>query len=73
MVTAVYRLVTAKFRGCIVCNRSYILFTMLPWPRDSKGTFRSSTQAAHLSTTHGGGFTLSRYGLLIAERQSGKP
>ena len=33
--------------------------TKLPWPRDSKGTFRSSIQSAPLSTTHSGGFTLS--------------
>ena len=39
------------------CN--YILFTKLPWPGDSERTFRSSSQAAHLSTTHGGGFILS--------------
>ena len=41
------------------CNRNcnYILFTMLPWSGDSKAlVFR---QAAHLSTTHGGDFTLS--------------
>ena len=28
------------------CNCNYILFTKLPWPGDSKGTFRSSSQAA---------------------------
>ena len=27
-------------------NCNYILFTKLPWPGDSKGTFRSSSQAA---------------------------
>ena len=27
-------------------NYSYILFTKLPWPGDSEGTFRSSSQAA---------------------------
>ena len=35
------------------------LFTKLPWPGDSEETFRSSSQAAYLSTTYGGGFTLS--------------
>ena len=33
-------------RLAITCNRNYILFTKLPWPGDSKGTFRSSSQAA---------------------------
>ena len=28
------------------CNCNYILFTKLPWPGDSEGTFRSSSQAA---------------------------
>ena len=39
----------------------YILFTKLPWPGDSEGTFRSSSQAAPCPPvyTHGGGFTLS--------------
>ena len=43
------------------CNCDYVLFTKLPRPGDSEGTFRSSNQAATcpLSTTHGGGFTLS--------------
>ena len=27
-------------------NCNYILFTKLPWPGDSEGTFRSSSQAA---------------------------
>ena len=35
------------------------LFTILLWTGDSEETFRSSTQPAHLSTTHDGGFTLS--------------
>ena len=53
------------------CNCNYILFTKLPWPGDSEGTFRSSSQAAtpaHLSTTHGGGSTLS----LFVKRQAKK-
>ena len=28
------------------CNCNYTLFTKLPWPGDSEGTFRSSSQAA---------------------------
>ena len=28
------------------CNCNYIIFTKLPWPGDSEGTFRSSSQAA---------------------------
>ena len=30
----------------LLCNCDYILFTKLPWPGDSKGAFRSSSQAA---------------------------
>ena len=30
------------------CNCDYILFTKLPWPGDSKGTFQPSSQAATL-------------------------
>ena len=30
--------------NCNYCN--YILFTKLPWPGDSEGTFRSSSQTA---------------------------
>ena len=30
----------------VICNCNYILFTKLPWPGDSEGTFRSSSQAA---------------------------
>ena len=36
----------------VYCNCTYILFTKLPWPEDSKGTLRSSSQAATLPTTH---------------------
>ena len=52
---------------CSNCN--YILFTKLHWPGlgGSEGTFWSSSQTAHLCTTHGGGFTLIP---LIAERQA---
>ena len=50
------------------CN--YILFSEF-WPEDSEGNLRSWSKLppAHLSTTHGGGFTLS---LFNAERQAGK-
>ena len=55
----------------------FYLFTKLPWPGDSEGTFWSSSQAAtcppHLSTTRGGGFTFTlSLQSLIAERQAGK-
>ena len=30
----------------VYCNCNYILFAKLPWPGDSEGTFRSSSQAA---------------------------
>ena len=30
----------------IYCNCNYIVFTKLPWPGDSEGTFQSSSQAA---------------------------
>ena len=35
------------------------LFTKSPSPGDREEIFRFSNQAAHRSTTHGGGFTLS--------------
>ena len=35
-----------EYRNCNFCNCNYILFTKLPWPGDSEGTFRSSSQAA---------------------------
>ena len=50
---------------------NYILFTKLPWPGDSEGTFRSSSQAATCpSVCH----TRRRLHTapLIAERQAGK-
>ena len=51
------------------CN--YILFTKLPWPGDSEGTFRSSSQAATCPPVY---HTRRRLHTvpLIAERQAGK-
>ena len=46
------------FLMCSLGNCHYILFTKLPWPVDSEGTFRSSSQAASC-LPHGEGFTLS--------------
>ena len=49
-------------KNIALCNCNYILFTKLPRPGDSEGTFRSlrvKLPPAHLSTTHGGGFTIS--------------
>ena len=40
------------------CNCNYILFTNLSESGDSEETFRSSSQPAHLSPTHGRGFNL---------------
>ena len=54
---------------CNYCN--YILFTNLPWPGDSEGTFRSSSQAATCPSVY---HTRRRLHTvpLIAERQAGK-
>ena len=42
------------------CNYNYILFNKLPRPRESKIRNLSVFEASgHLSTTHGGGFTIS--------------
>ena len=53
------------------CNCNYILFTELPWPGDSEGTFRSSSQAATCPPVY---HTRRRLHTvpLIAERQAGK-
>ena len=45
------------------------LIAMLLWSEGSEGTFWSSSQTAHMSTTTGGGFTLT---LFNAERQAEK-
>ena len=53
----------------VYCNCNYILFTKLPWPGDSEGTFRSLSQAATcLPHTVEGLHTV----LLIAESQVGQ-
>ena len=51
MLTTAKAKATSVSSGHLHCNRSYILFTKLPWPEDSEGTFRSSSQDAshHLS------------------------
>ena len=53
------------------CNCRYILFTKLPWPEDSEGAFRSSSQAATCPPVY---HTRRRLHTvpLIAERQVGK-
>ena len=53
------------------CNCNYILFTKLPWPGDSEGTFRSSSQATTCPPVY---HTRRRLHTipLIAERQAGK-
>ena len=58
-------------RFACFCNCNYILFTKLPWPGDSKGTFRFSSQAATCPPVY---HTRRRLHTvpLIAERQAGK-
>ena len=53
------------------CNCNYTLFTKLPWPGDSEGTFRSSSQAATCPPVY---HTRRRLHTvpLIAERQAWK-
>ena len=56
------------------CNHSYctyILFSKLPWPGDSEGTFRSSSQAATCPSVYHKRRRLHIVPL-IAERQAGK-
>ena len=53
------------------CNCNYILFTKLPWPGDSEGTFRSSSQAATCASVYHTRWRLHTVPL-IAERQAGK-
>ena len=53
------------------CNCNYILFTKLPWPGDSEGTFRSSSQAATCPSVYHTRWRLHTVPL-IAERQAGK-
>ena len=68
----VVRALVQKFIfGSQGCNCNYIVFTKLPWPGDSEGTFRSSSQAATCPPvyhTRRRTHTVS----LIAERQAGK-
>ena len=53
------------------CNCNYTLFTKLPWPGDSEGTFRSSSQAATCPSVYHTRWKLHTVPL-IAERQAGK-
>ena len=55
----------------LICNCNYILFTKLPWPGDSEGTFWSSSQAATCSSVYHTRWKLHTVPL-IAERQAGK-
>ena len=55
----------------IVYNCNYILFTKLPWPGDSEGIFRSSSQAATCPSVYHTRWRLHIVPL-IAERQAGK-
>ena len=53
------------------CNCNYILFTKLPWPEDSEGTFWSLSQAATCPPVY---HTRQRLHTVLfnAERQAGK-
>ena len=53
------------------CDCNYILFIKLPWPGDSEGTFRSSSQAATCPSVYHTRWRLHTVPL-IAERQAGK-
>ena len=53
------------------CNCNYILFTKLPWPGDSEGTFRSSSQAATCPSVYHTRWRLHTVPS-SAERQAGK-
>ena len=53
------------------CNCNYILFTKLPWPGNSEGTFRSLSQAATCPSVYHTRWRLHTVPL-IAERQAGK-
>ena len=53
------------------CNCNYILFTKMPWPGDSEGTFRSSSQAATCPPVYHTRWRLHTVPL-TAERQAGK-
>ena len=53
------------------CNCNYILFTKLPWPGDSEGTFQSSSQAATCPPVYQTRRKLHTVPL-TAERQVGK-
>ena len=55
----------------ILDNCNYTLFTKLPWPGDSEGTFRSSSQAATCPSVYHTRWKLHTVPL-IAERQAGK-
>ena len=60
------------FKNCNCnCNCNYILLTKLPWPGDSEGTFRSSSQAATCPSVYHTRWRLHTVPL-IAERQAGK-
>ena len=45
-VHSFYEYVQSNSSNTRDCKCNYILFTKLPWPGDSEGTFRSSSQAA---------------------------
>ena len=53
------------------CNCNYILFTKLPWPGDSEGTFWASSQASTCPPVYHTRRMLHT-APLIAERQAGK-
>ena len=54
-----------------LCSCDYILFTMLPWPGDSEGTFRSSSQTTICPPVYHTRRRLHTVSF-IPERQAGK-
>ena len=55
----------------VALNCNYILFTKLPWPGDSEGTFRSSRQTAICPRVYHTHWRF-RYIFFIAKHETGK-
>ena len=65
------KLIQKHTPSCCNCNCNYILFTKLPWPGDSEGAFRLSSQAATCPPVYHKRRRLHTVPL-FAERQAGK-
>ena len=64
-------LLDSKFTSCNCNYGNYVLFTKLPWPGDSEGTFRSSSRAATFPPVYHTRWRLHTVPL-IAEHQARK-